>query len=100
MLAFITLLIGYFIDPSYSTFLWSLMIGMVLTSVFQGYFGQIIKDIAGVYILTPVIYSLVLPNGFFSFIGAGTVTIIAIFLVKLLIDFIFGIIVITFFNKR
>ena len=76
-----------------------LMISMVLTSVFQGYFGQIIKDIAGVYILAPVIYSLVLSNGFFSFIGAGIVTIIAIFLVKLLIDFIFGIIVITFFIR-
>lgn len=92
MLSFITLGIGYWIEPSYSSFFWAIMIGMILTSLALGSFWGIIEDAVFVYGISPIFYYWIAPSGFFSFYCTGVLTIIVIYLVKMLQPLFFNVI--------
>ena len=99
MLALILLIIWYFIDPSYTTFFWAIMIASIISNFLNGYFGYLLIDVIGTWIVCPIIWEWVNPESIFSFVGIGAIIPFITLAVHFGINIILAIFYKTFYRK-
>lgn len=93
MLSFITLAIAYFIEPSASSFLVSLLIGSFLGNVIRGNVGNSVQEGVIIFMIALAAYENFQPESFIAFWGLGMVVYIIAFVLSFIIDILYGVLV-------